>query len=239
LSDPNLDQAFGDTIAFEGYMPKYPSNPFVEGKARTQFSTEWYNAGNMWIRGTSLWGGEDGTKMFNLAPWGELPLIHKGWGNLAGDKPLLDFPGQFIYHPRWSDGVTNWGHGNRQIGAAGGGHGNSYSGYRGSPNLNDMADVSSFDVAGYDLLAVGATRTKGQDLDNNIPSEPRNQYSFAQHRTGYLTLGQERNPWITAGAYTNSVNYGERPYSDSIPDFYVIHLSSGIDKKIQDELQKQ
>jgi hypothetical protein len=54
-------------------------------------------------------------------------------------------------------------------------------------------------------------------------------------RTGYLTLGQERNPWVLDGDYGGTVNdYDERPYSDSVPDFYIIHLGSGMDKKISD-----
>jgi len=108
-----------------------------------------------------------------------------------------------------------------------------------APPLNDTLDVSSLDVAGYDLVAIGSQRTKGQDLDNNLVSEgtdPDTQPSTGKHRTGYLTLGQERNPWVQANAYGTNAAYAERPYSDSIPDYFVIHLSSGLDKKITNEI---
>jgi hypothetical protein len=102
----------------------------------------------------------------------------------------------------------------------------------------DSGDVSSLDVAAYDLTAFGSPRTKGQDLDTSTQvTAGTYQNSF---RTGYLTQAQERNPWMGQGVSPWNVahDYDERPFSDSIPDFYIIHLSSGIDKKVQNDLTR-
>jgi hypothetical protein len=96
--------------------------------------------------------------------------------------------------------------------------------------------VASLDVAAYDLTAFGSPRTKGQDLDVSTGYPDATNYVNA-YRTGYLSQAQERNPWVGAGVapYNAAHDYDERPFSDSIPDFYIIHLSSGIDKKVQNE----
>jgi hypothetical protein len=151
--------------------------------------------------------------------------------------------GQFVYHPRWQDGVTNAGHLWRQQQAVSGAfQANNWFdfGWNPAPQMTgpqfDQSDVSSLDVAAYDLTAFGSPRTKGQDLDTST-SPNGTQNSF---RTGYLTQAQERNPWIKAATapYNVASDYGERPFSDSIPDFYIIHLSSGIDKKVQNEVDR-
>ena len=154
------------------------------------------------------------------------------------DPVDLDLPGNFNYHPRWSDGVTNYEHMVFQQNY----NPDSWLPYDlgvASP-LDEFADeINSLDVAGYDLIAVGSPRTKGQDLDTSIfwgITGPADHY----FRTGYLTLAQERNPYVGPGApegdFDGSAdNYDERPYSDSIPDFYIIHLGSGMDKKVSSQ----
>ena len=95
----------------------------------------------------------------------------------------------------------------------------------------DIVNVSSIDVAGYDLTAMGSERTKGQDLDDSVLNSTGNHY----RRTGYLTLRQERNPWIEAGMWGNRTSvrdFDERPFSDGVADFIIIHLGSGMDRKI-------
>ena len=68
-------------------------------------------------------------------------------------------------------------------------------------------------------------------------------HNYGPHyfRTGYLTLAQEANPYVgdnapdpdNGGFDGNTTgDYDERPYSDSVPDFYIIHLGSGLDKKV-------
>ena len=212
---------FGDSSAFEGYMPKYPRNPFSFGRRATMTYGEPALVFN--YNSYACFGGKDGTAMWNLSFMGEMTLL-KQWHE--GQEILNEHPGNFAYHPRWSDGVTNYGHlvyqktyntESRTYGDVGFG-----------PPLDDSEDVWSLDVAGYDLLAVGSTRTKGQDLDNSVMSGSHHRW-----RTGYLTLGQERNPWIQAGdsRYPNVLDFDERPYSDGVWDYYIIHLGSGMDKR--------
>jgi hypothetical protein len=152
-------------------------------------------------------------------------------GNTNDDLIKMEFPGNFFYHPRWGDGVTHTGHlvyqTNARTGGEGSWHGEGAGGF--PPPLDDSLEVASLDVQGYDLTAFGSSRTKGQDLDTSLLLG-----SWHQWRTGYLTLGQERNPWVTTGLFPNSGDYDERPFSDSVPDFFIIHLGSGMDKKISD-----
>jgi prepilin-type N-terminal cleavage/methylation domain-containing protein len=232
----SLLAGFGDTLAYEGYLPKYPGNPFQQGtRANRQFGLDALN----WV-GTrfACFGGELGDKMFNLGPWGELPqliMINAGGGASNEQLIKLELPGNFNYHPRWSDGVSNHGHLVYQAPYNDGSVSLSGSGEYSPPLDDDVSTtyprVSSLDVAGYDLVAVGSTRTKGMDIDVSV----RGNDNVHQWRTGYLTQGQERNPWVEAGGiYPNVGDRDERPYSDSVPDFYIIHLGSGMDKKIQD-----
>jgi hypothetical protein len=166
--------------------------------------------------------------MFNMGWWGTLPqLVMFNDGMTSDDLIKMEFPGNFYYHPRWGDGVTHTGHMAYQ--ANNSNHGGWYGEQGLPPDIDDSADVASLDVAGYDLTAFGSSRTKGQDLDESVLLG-----TWHQWRTGYLTLGQERNPWVQTGDYPNVGDLDERPYSDSVPDFFVIHLGSGMDKKISD-----
>jgi general secretion pathway protein G len=236
IEQGTVQSPFGDTLAFEGYMPKYPSNPFQQQKRAQTFGLAGLNisssGGNFgqW----ACYGGRDGTSMWNIAYWGELPVCIEF--PETEDSVQGDFPGNFYYHPRWSDGRTNRGHlefqmpRNPESWVPTGAYQPPLSGGNG-----DSLQVTSLDVAGYDLSANGAKRTKGQDLDNSVasPDFPADHY----FRTGYFTLGQERNPWVVeGGVYPDLGDYDERPFSDSVPDFYIIHLSSGIDKKISNPL---
>jgi len=239
LMSSDLQAGFGDTLAYEGYMPKYPGNPFCQGKAAQQYSQEFMNFSEPSNNGMAGFGGIDGTSMFNIGWCGDNPMIHKFSGPTP-DAVICELPGQFFYHPRWTDGVTNLGHLRKQEDAYTDAiHYGDYGPWTPEPpNPADKADVSSLDVSAYDLIALGSPRTKGQDLDNS-------QTIFApdalnQWRTGYVTQGQERNPYMVAGESPWNVprDYAERPFSDSIPDFYIIHLSSGIDKKVQNELNR-
>jgi len=228
LVDPQaaaqLQAAFGDSLAFEGFMPKYPKNPFQTARKAQQFGLDALSTN---FRMFACFGGDDGTKMWDIAyGMGELPSLMQ----FSNDKdPSLAYPGNFYYHPRFSDGVTASGHFAYQSGNNPAGRNyNPGSWVPGLAPLNDSNDVSSLDVAAYDLIAVGSPRTKGQDLDNSVALDPLRNY----WRTGYVTLGQERNPYVRQGDYPNVEDYDERPFSDGIPDFYIIHLSSGLDKKV-------
>jgi prepilin-type N-terminal cleavage/methylation domain-containing protein len=224
LLDGTAGAAFGDTLQYEGYLPKYPRNPFQAGQGKRQFDTSLLGTSSPYFSG---WGGRDGALMWNYNPWGQ-GLYY----NAYFITPIaLEFPGNFFYHPRYSDGITNWGHLSQQAPFLIGGNGTTLPNGAYMPPLNDQLDVASLEVAGYDLVACGSNRTKGQDLDNSILIGVNH-----EGRTGYLTLGQERNPWITpASLYTPALqNYQERPMSDSIQDYMIIHLSSAIDRKITD-----
>lgn len=245
LKDPNLSAGFGDALEYEGYLPKYPGNPFVVGKAKAQYGMNYLGESDPNATWMSGFGGFDGTCMFNLAWWGDNFELYK-FAPVIGVSPTYvwnDLPGQFTYHPRWQDGVTNIGHLTKQAESLNGGFGaNTWADYGSIPTCPtgpnfDKDEVASLDVAAYDLTAIGSPRTKGQDLDDSMTlfADSPNMY-----RTGYLTQAQERNPWMKQGASPWNVlqDYSERPFSDSIPDFIVIHLSSGIDKKVQNELNR-
>jgi general secretion pathway protein G len=234
IVDGDVVSPFGDTIAYEGYMPKYPGNPFQQQNRARTFGLDGLNitSSSAGFGEWACYGGRAGTSMWNVAYWGEVPVCCE----FPNDEDSVqgDFPGNFYYHPRWSDGRTNRGHLEFQqnfntdswIPGVGGPN-------FGQPPLTDSDQITSLDVAGYDLTASGAKRTRGQDLDNSVPWTGTNNHYW---RTGYFTLGQERNPWVEDGTYPNTGDYDERPYSDSVPDFIIIHLSSGIDQKITNPL---
>jgi prepilin-type N-terminal cleavage/methylation domain-containing protein len=233
LLNGTSEGTFGDTLQYEGYLPKYPRNPFQAGQGKKPYGIDWITFGNGQYN--ACFGGRSGELMWNTAPSGEQPKFV-----LYSDTPPQSnqYPGNFQYHPRWQDGATNYGHIWFQSDANGG---NNTQGQQGrpyhAPPLNDgipnspASYISSLEVNGYDILATGSVRTKGQDLDNSLLNG-----ILHWGRTGYLTLGQERNPWVNTGQYPNVQAFGERPYSDSIPDAYIIHLGSGMDKKVTDPL---
>lgn len=229
LQSEDLTAAFGDTIAYEGYMPKFPNNPFLQGTASVQYSLDAFNHNYPYW---ACWGGYDGRHMFNTGFDSEFTQVMKYDQRDPRSANILEFPGQFSYHARWQDGVTNYGHMLFQTTYNDG----SFLTSDGYPGLNDQADVSSLDVAGYDLIAFGSPRTKGQDLDNSEGFTSSSGFQVHYWRTGYLTLGQERNPYVQTGDYPNVQDYDERPYSDSIYDFFIIHLGSGMDKKVGNPL---
>jgi prepilin-type N-terminal cleavage/methylation domain-containing protein len=234
LKDGDVPMAFGDTVEFEGYMPKYPGNPFSQGtRADRTFGLD---ALSWNFDSYACFGGDDGTKMINMGWWGNLPqLVMFNDGTTSDDMIKMEFPGNFFYHLRWGDGITHTGHLEQQRAAVDPGGWQPWYGEQSiGPPLQDFDEVSSLDVQGYDLTAFGSSRTKGQDLDTSLLLA-----TWHQWRTGYLTLGQERNPWVQAGDFPGVGDYDERPYSDSVPDFFIIHLGSGMDKKISDTTREQ
>jgi len=226
-----ITETFGDSLEYESYMPKFPTNPFQYGiLAERTFG----------VTGQDVWrdfwgfGGRSGKLMFNTGWPGEIPFQAYPWSNFgSATKPEFvlrnEVPGNFYYHPRWADGVTNKGHTFYQNTQNSGQSFNPGSYNLGTPMgispLNDQADVSTLDITGYDLVAYGASPTKGMDMDTSM------KYG-TQHvmRTGYLTQGQERNPWVQQTQY-GIPDYSPRPYSDGVYDFIVIHLMSGLDRK--------
>jgi len=220
----------GDQLTFEGYLPEYPRNPFIKSEVAPPYSAAALNSGKPAYAG---YGGRSGELMWNTGCFGELPQL-KAQPD-GSQQPRLDFPGQFFYHPRWADGASNSGH----LEAAKAGNPGSWTPRdvdpAVAPPLNDSADVKSNDVAGYDLAAFGSPQTKGMDIENAVTGKG----TQCMFLTGYCTLGQERNPWVRASDYPNAGDYSERPYSDSIPDYIIIRLTSGLDKKLGNPLRQK
>lgn len=229
----NVDRTFGDSLAYEGYMPKYPTNPFQYGIiAERTFGIE----GDDGWRDFWAFGGRTGKLMFNTGWSGEIPFQLYPWADFgATNKPEYmlrnEVPGNFFYHPRWADGATNTGHLTYQkappspLSDLNPGSFNIQNMFFGRPELRDDNKVATYDIVGYDLLAYGSAATKGQDMD--ISRKYTNQHVL---RTGYITLGSERNPTVTNAIY-GIPDFSERPYSDGVHDFIIIHLMSGMDKK--------
>jgi hypothetical protein len=217
-------------------MPKYPTNPFQFGIiAERTFGT---GGADSWTDFIGF-GGRSGKLMFNTGWPGDIPFQLYPWSDFgAQNKPEYvlrnEIPGNFYYHPRWSDGATNLGHNYYQRGrpsppAPKDSNPNSFIydniTYIYTFPLKDPDAVSTLDTIGYDLIAYGSAATKGADMDNSIKYS--NQHVF---RTGYITLGQEKNPTVTNQQYGLG-DYAQRPYSDGVHDFIIIHLMSGMDKK--------
>jgi prepilin-type N-terminal cleavage/methylation domain-containing protein len=235
--DPeNIQETFGDALAYESYMPKYPTNPFQYGIiAERTFG----------IIGMDAWrdfwgfGGRSGKLMFNTGWPGEMPFYLYPWSDFgSATKPEYvlrnEIPGNFYYHPRWADGITNRGHLRYQKGQSPANSRDYCPGSwtlgspMGNPPLDDSAGVSTLDIIGYDLTAMGAPPTKGADVDTSL--KYGNQHVM---RTGYLTLGQEKNPWVRNVTYPTVNDFDPRPYSDGTHDFCIIHLYAGMDKKTE------
>ncbi|OGK12366.1 MAG: hypothetical protein A2Y63_03465 [Candidatus Riflebacteria bacterium RBG_13_59_9] len=220
---------YGDSIAYEGYISSYPTNPFLSLKARTNHgegSIQW--AGWTVFRGC---GGRDGRSMFNVGWAGEAPyyIAYEGDGEPV-DVIKFEFPGQFYYHPRFSDGACNADHFTAQYNSTGGFGGGNFvtaCGASARPAL-----VWSHDVAGYDLLAYGDPKTEGLDIDYPGYSGSKT-YGW---RTGYLNNTNEPNPYNPSGrpgAPYFEGTYETHRVADGIPDYYIIHLSSIQDAKTE------
>jgi prepilin-type N-terminal cleavage/methylation domain-containing protein len=226
LVQGTVDSGFGDTLSFEGYMPKYPRNPFQVGSASKVFGIDSLGTN---YSDHACFGGRDGQLMWNNAWYSEGPQM-MFFSSPDYERVRTEYQGNFSYHARWSDNTTNLGHVIYQVPYN---PGSATPPAEINPPLGqaDVQNVASLDVAGYDLTAMGSERTKGQDLD-----DAREDTAGAFYwRTGYLTQGQERNPYVEAGMWGNTTqvdDYDERPFSDGIADFLIIHLGSGMDKKV-------
>jgi len=219
IGEPGYE--FGDTLSYEGYMPQYPQNPFLTDKAIIIYgkdSVQWAS----WIPWKAC-GGSMGRNMFNLGWSGEGPsLMAYDTDGEDADSLKFEFPGQFYYHPRFSDGANNADHFTAQgvqVYGTTSNHITSALGANAQPG-----DVWSHDVAGYDLLGYGDPSTDGMDIDYPIDGSWLKEYG---KRTGYLNNIAERNP------YNSDNNYEPRTVPDGVPDFYIIHLSSSQDAKAQ------
>ena len=217
---------FGDMLIFEGYIGKYPTNPFLTKKAKIVHGKDSIAYSQyMPYRGC---GGEDGRAIFNIGWAGEgTNMMAYDIDGEPDDSIKFEFPGNFYYHPRYSDGASNADHYTAQYNALA----NNGRSWMTANHVTDVlrawtrtADVWSSDVAGYDLLAFGDPRTKGLDIDWTVTGGSWSK-TYGK-RTGYINNTIERNPY-------NPPNYDARTVPDGIPDFYILHLSSSQDAKPQ------
>ncbi len=224
LSASNMGQRgteFGDCLAYEGYLPQYPMNPFLTDKAVIIHGYESVNY-NIYVPFRAC-GGRMGRNMFNLGWAGEgvCMMAYDGDGE-PNDSLHLHFAGQFYYHPRYSDGANNADHFTAQYNSVDADlRGNHVTGIGAHAQPQQ---VWSHDVVGYDLLAVGDESTNGMDIDYSISGGGA---KINGKRTGYLNNVSEPNP------YNSANDYEPRTVPDGIPDYYIIHLSSSQDAKPQ------
>jgi hypothetical protein len=217
---------FGDTLIFEGYLNRYPNNPFTTKKAIITYGEDSANPSfqTIWVpwRGCGAW---DGRSMFNLGWAGEGPsfMAYSDGAWYDPDMPKNEFPGQFYYHPKFSDGASNADHFTAQYNIVT----SEGSGNYGQNHVTALGatvrtqDVWSNDVLGYDLLAIGDPSTDGMDIDWSISAGTAHRHG---NRTGYINFTDERNPY-------NPPTLEPRTQQDGVADFYIIHLSSSQDAK--------
>src|SRR5205085_2565773 len=103
----NPDQVggvFGDSLSHEGYMARYPRDPFMQGpRTSIKYGIDaLINASRYWY----CWGGRDGSLMFNTGWMSERPILEDFEDNANDIHDLIknSFPGEFHYHTRWQDG---------------------------------------------------------------------------------------------------------------------------------------
>ena len=210
--------AYGDALCFEGYLTKYPKNPFV-GNSQAMFysgTSANLNYGTS-ANNYSVAGGEDGKLMFCLSLYGE-GVVHSAPSLSA----VLMFPGNFWYHPRFQDQGTNAEHVYRQGQDTGIGYANACVDLFGA-QIDTAYQIMSHDVQGYDLGAVGSSATQGLDVDYTTSD------GSWDYRTAYIVNNLERNPYWDLQA--GNALYDQFTQPDGIPDGYIIYLNGGMDAK--------
>lgn len=212
--------AFGDALLYEGYLTKYPKNPFVTRNFRTWFGKEGIFTNDPNLQGFVGCGGDEGDAMFNLGFQGEWPCLSIYIKDGDANDIFLDFPGQFYYHPRFADGGTVTEH-NASEATSRGVTDLTPPGASSQPGY----ELISNDVNGYDLICVGSATDEGMDIDWSHGLGGGNGGSNHYFREGYTVNGQERNSFNSAG------DYRERTSGDGFGDFYILILNSGIDRK--------
>ena len=233
-NDGNAGKPAGDQLIMEGYMMQYPKNPF---SGRNQIN--WYGKNSMPSGGAGsvayYWaysGGESGRCTFNISAVGYDTVLSSLCSDGNPYDLILDFPGTFFYHPRYSDLGTAHEHNQVQGQSVGSRLGKFASAQVSSEYMDQMA---SHDVNGYDLIAFGSSMSPAKDLDYPVPGLawgggcPGGQEN--RLKTGYLTGGGERNPYGGALMPSLGDTYAEMTEPDGIPDFMIITLNAGIDKR--------
>ena len=246
----------GDALLIYGYLAQYPRNPF----ARKDSGLWNANAiGGTTMTGIFPYGGHHGDKMLDLGfGWGDAPqtdfvfytteMLEENDPDVVAD-PDLDGPGNFYYHPMFSDGVPVFFHTQHLL--------------QSLLNPGNRAQgIYGEDVMGFYLYGYGAPGDRdslvegGQDLFNRMPAGfiigPSPQPPFpdssddygpvpyhavgdpSQERmqtTGYNS--SEYDPYT--GAYPDGINPRDpedltfKSGSDGIQDWVVIVVAAGSD----------
>jgi prepilin-type N-terminal cleavage/methylation domain-containing protein len=246
----------GDALLLYGYLAQYPKNPFARKDSGL------WNANA--IGGTSMtglfpYGGHHGDVMFDLGfGWGDAPQtdfvlytterLEENDPDVVAD-PDLDAPGNFYYHPMFSDGIPVYFHTQHLIMAIGG--------------SASAQGIYGEDVMGFYLYGYGAPGDRdsivegGQDVFNRMPAgfiqnnpDPLPPFPDSSRTFGTIPahsvdgLGQERlqctgynsseyDPYT--GAYPDGINPREaeeltfKSGSDGIQDWVVIVVAAGSD----------
>ncbi|MCB1216911.1 hypothetical protein KDL44_05935 [bacterium] len=214
------DHHFGDVLQTGGYLPGYPRNPFQSAGGNrfglAAFQTKSHDQ--------ACFGGRDGTRSWNLAWFGEAPQLIDMQSN-DPRQVRMDFPGSFAYLPIWSDDSSNSAHLEYQAQFVG------CSNFRPSQIIPPSSagtdtEVSSLDVAGYQLLGYGDDRSKGQDIDFSILDMAGNHV----WRSGYCLFNEQASPWILNGRNLLAEAEAEESAGDGVEDYVITTVGSGLSK---------
>jgi type II secretion system protein G len=243
----------GDSLMVYGYLAQYPRNPFARRDSGLWNSNA---IGNTDMTGLFPFGGHHGDLMFDLGfGWGDAPqtdfVLYTTESLEENDPdsiadPDLDSPGNFYYHPTFSDGIPVYFHTQQLVAAL---LGNSLT-----------QGIYGEDVMGYYLYGYGAAGDRdvlvegGQDVFNRMPAgfpslapqDPFPDYSAYgpdifhcvgaanQARaqcTGYNSA--EFDPYT--GAYPDGLNPRDaqdltvKSGSDGVQDWVIIVVAAGSD----------
>ncbi|MBU1023338.1 type II secretion system GspH family protein [bacterium] len=245
-----------DALVFFGYLAQYPRNPFARRDAGVWNSDY---IGNTQMHGLFPYGGHHGDTMFDLAfGWGDAPQmdfvlyttesLEENDPDVVSD-PDLDSPGNFYYHPMFSDGIPVYFHTQQLLSKL---LGNSFA-----------EGIYGEDVMGFYLYGYGAAGDRdslvegGQDVFNRMPEgfvgqapnplppfpdsskaygtipyhSTNNSLQVLLQATGYNSA--EYDPYT--GAYPDGINPRDpailtfKSGSDGIQDWVIIVVAAGSD----------
>lgn len=251
---PGHDALDGDALLIYGYLAQYPKNPFARKDSGLWNATA---IGGTDMTGIFPFGGLHGEKMFDLGfGWGDAPqsdfvlytteTLEENDPDIVAD-PDLDSPGNFYYHPMFSDGVPVYFHTQHLLASIQG--------------TATAQGIMGEDVMGFYLYGYGAPGDRdslvegGQDLFNRIPANcitgnPADPFPDSSRTFGTLPLhhvgggGQSRvqttgynsseyDPFT--GAYPDGINPRDpedltfKSGSDGVQDWVVIVVAAGSD----------
>ena len=223
-----------DALVYFGYLAQFPRNPFARRDSGVWNSD---SIGNTNMHGIFPYGGHHGDTMFDLAfGWGDAPQmdyvlyttesLEENDDDVVSD-PDLDAPGNFYYHPMFSDGIPVYFHTQQLFAKLTG---------------QDIAQgIYGEDVMGFYLYGYGAAGDRdslvegGQDIFNRMPAgfigdppSPEPPFPPSSSAYGMIPYHATNNTLQTRLQATgyNSAEYD--PYTGAYPD--------GINPRLPEEL---